>query len=90
MNSVFKAIGLFALMGLLGGCATTSETAFSGQKETCQVCRYNHDLACIVVKVDPDTPRVEHNGKTYYFCSDGCKDAFLKKPEKYLPKDEAK
>jgi YHS domain-containing protein len=26
----------------------------------------------------------EYNGKTYYFCSRGCKVAFDKDPEKYL------
>jgi len=25
----------------------------------------------------------EYNGKTYYFCCDGCKEAFVKNPEKY-------
>jgi YHS domain-containing protein len=28
----------------------------------------------------------EYKGKTYYFCATGCKDAFLKNPEKYLKK----
>jgi YHS domain-containing protein len=30
----------------------------------------------------------EYNGKTYYFCCDGCKSAFLKDPEKYAKKME--
>ena len=25
-----------------------------------------------------------HEGKTYYFCAKGCKNAFDKEPEKYL------
>lgn len=28
----------------------------------------------------------EYNGKTYYFCCDGCKEAFVKNPEKYIQK----
>lgn len=28
----------------------------------------------------------EYSGKTYYFCCDGCKDKFLKDPEKYVKK----
>jgi YHS domain-containing protein len=28
----------------------------------------------------------EYNGKTYYFCCDGCKEKFLKNPEKYIKK----
>ncbi len=28
----------------------------------------------------------EYEGKTYYFCCDGCKEKFLKDPEKYIKK----
>jgi len=28
----------------------------------------------------------EYKGKTYYFCCDGCKEAFVKEPEKYIEK----
>lgn len=28
----------------------------------------------------------EHNGKTYYFCCEGCKRIFVKKPNKYSKK----
>lgn len=31
----------------------------------------------------------DYKGMTYYFCSQGCKDAFSKDPEKYLAKKEA-
>jgi YHS domain-containing protein len=40
-----------------------------------------HQLA-----VTDKTPRCEHDGVTYYFCSDACRDAFLKDPAKYLPR----
>jgi Cu+-exporting ATPase len=35
--------------------------------------------------VDPETAagKSEFQGKTYYFCSPGCKSAFDKEPEKY-------
>jgi YHS domain-containing protein len=29
----------------------------------------------------------EFRGKTYYFCSDGCKKAFIENPEKFMDKD---
>lgn len=32
----------------------------------------------------------EYKGATYYFCSSGCKEAFVKDPEKYLAKAEQK
>lgn len=36
--------------------------------------------------VDPKTAKhkAEHQGKTYYFCSKGCREKFLKEPAKYL------
>lgn len=32
---------------------------------------------------DP-TATAEHGGETYYFCADGCKEAFVSAPEEYL------
>lgn len=29
----------------------------------------------------------DYNGKKYYFCAPGCKDAFSKDPEKFLKKE---
>ncbi len=28
--------------------------------------------------------KIEYRGKTYYFCSESCKDHFEKDPEKYI------
>ena len=42
--------------------------------------------------VDTDNPpggQSEHQGTAYYFCAPGCKVAFDKEHEKYLPEDEA-
>jgi len=30
------------------------------------------------------SPKVEHEGKTYYFCCSGCDQKFKKDPQKYL------
>jgi YHS domain-containing protein len=40
--------------------------------------------------VDPKTAagKSEYQGKTYYFCSPGCKKAFDKEPQKYTVKSE--
>jgi YHS domain-containing protein len=42
------------------------------------------------MQVDPKTAaaETEYQGRTYYFCSPGCKVAFEKDPKKYL-KEEA-
>lgn len=38
------------------------------------------------MEVDPKTATLksEYQGKTYYFCSPGCKKAFDKDPQKYM------
>ena len=38
------------------------------------------------MKVDPATARYSHvhDGKTYYFCSEGCRAKFVAEPAKYL------
>jgi YHS domain-containing protein len=38
------------------------------------------------MEADPKTAvaKSDYKGKTYYFCSQGCKKAFDKDPEKYL------
>ena len=63
----------------------TAITASADQPKhaECLVCKMNVDLACVDVDVEKSTPRVEYNGKTYYFCSDECKAKFEKNPEKY-------
>jgi YHS domain-containing protein len=34
------------------------------------------------------TGKSEYQGKTYYFCSSGCKKAFDKEPQKYVGKTD--
>lgn len=45
---------------------------------------------CLVSKeeftVTAASPKVEHQGKTYYFCCSGCDTKFTKDPAKYLGK----
>jgi hypothetical protein len=36
------------------------------------------------------TISVTHNGKTYYVCCSGCRDAFKEEPEKYIREFQAK
>ena len=68
----------------LAGCAAQSPAVSDGhQHSECTVCVHNADLACVDVDVDKDTPHTDYQGKTYYFCSDGCRKAFAKDPAKY-------
>lgn len=38
------------------------------------------------MKVDPENAadQVEHEGRTYYFCSEGCRKAFQDNPKEYV------
>jgi YHS domain-containing protein len=72
----------------LVGCSSVPEREpqhADASTVTCHVCRYNNDLACVCVRVKETTPRAEYHGQTYFFCSEDCREAFLKKPQKYLP-----
>jgi Cu+-exporting ATPase len=35
------------------------------------------------IKESEAAAKLEYKGKTYYFCSEGCKKSFEKKPDKY-------
>jgi YHS domain-containing protein len=43
------------------------------------------DLVC-GMEIDPKSAagKSEYQGQTYYFCSNGCKKAFDKEPQKYV------
>jgi YHS domain-containing protein len=78
------------IIGILAGCVATPDergAAASTQPHAeCLVCKKNADLACIDVPVDGKTPTYAYGGKTYYFCSDECRNNFAKHPSRYLPK----
>ena len=42
------------------------------------------DPVCGMDVKEEGAPMAEFQGKTYYFCCEGCKKAFVKEPEKYL------
>ena len=85
MNRFLPIISLCSLALLAMGCSSTP-IATGPNQALCYVCKYNNDLGCIHVTVSEKTPRTVYNGKTYYFCSDECHAAFLKRPAKYANK----
>jgi YHS domain-containing protein len=45
------------------------------------------DLVCkMIIEKEEAKATLEYKGETYYFCSQECKEEFLKNPEKYLVK----
>ncbi|VAW86269.1 Lead, cadmium, zinc and mercury transporting ATPase; Copper-translocating P-type ATPase [hydrothermal vent metagenome] len=45
------------------------------------------DPVCGMVVTDTSTHQTEHEGKTYYFCSEGCLDKFSASPDQYVAQD---
>jgi len=90
----FAICGLFLCAGVcLAGCTgnpgnqpVMASTTATGCHAECAVCKANADLACLDVTVTDQTPRYEYGGKTYYFCSNSCRDDFARHPEKYASK----
>jgi YHS domain-containing protein len=80
-----RLIASVLLVASLLGCAS-KPAAQDGQTAECCICRENGDLACLHVKVTGATPRAEYGGRTWYFCSEECREAFLKNPAKYAEK----
>ena len=49
------------------------------------------DPVCgMTVTPGPNALRAEHDGKTYYFCSERCRSRFMESPEQFLGKDDAR
>jgi YHS domain-containing protein len=64
--------------------ATDTQTAPQpdwGKKAVCRVCKMD-------VTVDRTTPIYRYKDTTYYFCSQGDKNLFVKNPEKYISPDK--
>ena len=49
-------------------------------------CSYNRDLGCLEVAKSASTPRYTYQGRTYYFCSERCREEFVHNPGKFLPR----
>jgi YHS domain-containing protein len=91
----FALVCTIVVAAALFGCADLNEARAPSTRPTaamtsakkphaeCLVCKYNADLACIDVDVDEKTASYVYNGKTYYFCSEECRDQFAKNPAKY-------
>jgi hypothetical protein len=76
-------VGSAALAAALLGGGCRSSAPVGGPTAECPVCRYEGDLACLCVRIEPDTPSSECAGERYYFCSRACREEFLRHPERY-------
>ena len=72
-----------ALALLFAACTPVPERDPASGCANCPVCLHEADLGCVCVKIEKDTPRVEWNGKIWYFCSEQCKQAFLSHPNRF-------
>ncbi|MFC2170204.1 YHS domain-containing protein [Acidobacteriota bacterium] len=75
MSKQLKVFALFLVLSfvvVLTGIAETNDN----EKVTCAMS--GHELE------KSEAKSYEYEGKTYYFCSEGCRDTFKKDPEKYI------
>jgi YHS domain-containing protein len=80
MKKNFRLLAIFAVVVLLGLYAV----AWPAGDDTAK------DPVCgMSVKIAGAPHTAEYLGKTIYFCSEGCKTAFLKEPAKFAPKEAA-
>jgi YHS domain-containing protein len=79
LNILIMVLLLNGVVYLVSGAQIA--TVSSGTPETAAV----HDLVCGMI-VDPKTAEFSstYEGKTYYFCSQMCKDEFDKTPASFL------
>ena len=83
MNRLLQLIVAAAIT--LAGCASRPEaSASSTAYATCHVCEYNNDLACVRFRKKEVTPTLAYHGQSYSFCSEDCRSACAKDPDKYL------
>lgn len=80
MKKNFKLLAILAAVVLLGLYAVAWQATDDTAKDP--VCGMSVEIAGA-------SHTAEYLGKTYYFCSEDCKTAFLKEPAKFAPKEGA-
>jgi YHS domain-containing protein len=86
MKRRFVALFIFAAFaGLLACNSQKKEIAKTEQKELPEVIVCSMDsTGSVLLTPDDSIPKLEYNGKVYYFSSRECRDAVMKDPAKYL------
>lgn len=74
-----RALPLFVLLLTLSPFVARAAT--DAEKAICPVCRVHEGET----EAEDVAASLEHDGHTYGFCSEGCRDKFLEAPEAYLP-----
>ncbi len=82
-----RCLALLAVAVLLGGCGTTHATIATSRGESLMLLGY--DPVAYFTESKPvrgkHTLAAQHQGRTYYFSSDGNRDAFQAAPAKFEP-----
>ncbi|MCB1210847.1 MAG: YHS domain-containing protein [Verrucomicrobiales bacterium] len=80
-----RPLTLFLSILVLAGCTSLPpmppEDAPIAQ---CPVCRHDRDLACLNVVKEKSTPRLTYQGRSYFFCSEGCREKCAHTPAKFI------
>ena len=88
LGFLFVAVIIYFMMRKGGGCCGHSqgehhkpEGHSSGKSDT----RKSKDPVCgMTIEEENAAGTSEYEGKTYYFCTVGCRESFEREPEKYV------
>lgn len=75
-----RTIGILVLLSTVAVGFTAAETDEHPEKALCAVCAVNGETEMEEVKA-----HAEHDGSTFYFCSENCKKEFVAEPVWYVP-----
>lgn len=96
MRTTIAAILLSVSATACGGASTTPPAAPAGAQAAAKKApgeaRVGDTTTCPVsgeeFVVAADSPKAEHEGKTYYFCCSGCAKKFQADPRKFVAKPQ--
>jgi YHS domain-containing protein len=85
--SLFIALTTFTI-AMACGCGCMGGNCGASNTVPAQVQQTESKVQCPVMKTwilaSEASDKTEYNGKSYYFCCPGCKEQFLKNPDKYI------
>lgn len=71
----------------VAACSSPLDTPLAEGHARCSVCLTRGDWACVDVVIKDQTPRYEHEGQVWWFCSAECRTDFVNAPRRFTGED---